>query len=70
MKLLYADVYKNKITSFKYNRLLDFINSLNDEDTKFTHEDYNKTFTNYKAFKLELVKLFICRKLTIKLINN
>jgi hypothetical protein len=54
-----ADVYKNKITSFKYNRLLDFINSLNDEDTKFTHEDYNKTFTNYKAFKLELVKLFI-----------
>jgi hypothetical protein len=50
-----ADIYKNKITSFKYNRLLDFINSLNDEDTKFTHEDYNKTFTNYKAFKLELV---------------
>ena len=53
-----VDLYKNKITSFKYNRLLSFINSLNDEDIKFTNEDYNKTLTNYAKNKLK------------KLINN
>ena len=65
-----VDEYKNKITSFKYNRLIEFINSLNDDETKFTHEEYNKVFTNYKAFKLELIKLFIYNHTDPKILDK
>ena len=45
---------KNKINEYYVNKIEEFLNKLNDNNTKFT--DYNNT---YKAYKINAIKLLI-----------
>jgi len=45
---------KNKINEYYVNKIEEFLNKLNDDNTKFI--DYNNT---YKAYKINAIKLLI-----------
>ena len=66
---------KNKnILNEKYvTRLEKFLDMLNDDDTKFTDENNNRTYNSYKAYKLNSIKLLIYNesdKKKLELLNN
>ena len=50
---------KNKLNEKYVTRLEDFINKLNDEHTKFVDHDNQRTYSSYKAYKLNSLKLLI-----------
>uniref|UniRef100_A0A6C0HVD7 C2H2-type domain-containing protein n=1 Tax=viral metagenome TaxID=1070528 RepID=A0A6C0HVD7_9ZZZZ len=54
-----VETYKNKIPKDAYKILQKFIEQMNDEDTEFTHHEINKTYSNYRKYKIESVKLLI-----------
>jgi hypothetical protein len=54
-----VETYKNKIPKDAYKILQKFIEQMNDEDTEFTHHEINKTYPNYRKYKIESVKLLI-----------
>ena len=54
-----VETYKNKIPKDAYNILQKFINQMNDEDTQFTNYEINKTYPNYRKYKIESIKLLI-----------
>ncbi len=54
-----VETYKNKIPIEAYNILQKFINQMNDEDTQFTNYEINKTYPNYRKYKIESIKLLI-----------
>ena len=46
---------------------------LNDDDTKFTDQDNHRTYTSYKAYKINSIKLLIYNesdKRKLELLNN
>jgi hypothetical protein len=50
---------KNKLNEKYVNRLEKFLDMLNDDNTKFTDEDNQRTYNNYKAYKINSIKLLI-----------
>ena len=50
---------KNKINEYYVNKIEEFLNKLNDDNTKFTDHNNNRTYNNYKAYKINSVKLLI-----------
>ncbi len=54
-----VETYKDKIPKEAYIILQKFIDQMNDEDTEFTNHEINKTYPNYRKYKIESVKLLI-----------
>lgn len=55
------------------SRLEKFLDMLNDDDTKFTDQDNHRTYTSYKAYKINSIKLLIYNesdKRKLELLNN
>jgi hypothetical protein len=50
---------KNKINEYYVNKIEEFLNKLNDDSTKFTDHNNNRTYNNYKAYKINSIKLLI-----------
>jgi hypothetical protein len=50
---------KNKINEYYVNKIEEFLNKLNDDSTKFTDYNNNRTYNNYKAYKINSIKLLI-----------
>ena len=50
---------KNKINEKYVIRLEKFLDMLNDDDTKFTDQNNQRTYPSYKAYKLNSIKLLI-----------
>jgi len=50
---------KNKLNEKYVIRLEKFLDMLNDDDTKFTDENNQRTYASYKAYKLNSIKLLI-----------
>jgi len=50
---------KNKINEYYVNKIEEFLNKLNDDNTKFTDHNNNRTYNNYKAYKINSIKLLI-----------
>ena len=50
---------KNKINEYYVNKIEEFLNKLNDDTTKFTDYNNNRTYNNYKAYKINSIKLLI-----------
>jgi len=50
---------KNKINEYYVNKIEDFLNKLNDDNTKFTDYNNNRIYNNYKAYKINAIKLLI-----------
>jgi hypothetical protein len=51
--------YRNKLNEGVITRLEKFLEKLNDNYTKITDYDSDKTFSNYKAYKIDSIKLMI-----------
>jgi len=50
---------KNNLNDKYVTRLEKFLDMLNDDDTKFTDEDNQRTYNSYKAYKINSIKLLI-----------
>jgi len=50
---------KNTLNDKYVTRLEKFLDMLNDDDTKFTDENNNRTYNSYKAYKINSIKLLI-----------
>jgi len=50
---------ENKLKDYNIKKLEDFIEALNNQKTKFIDENENKTYSNYKLYKLEKIKLLV-----------
>ena len=50
---------KNNLNEKYVTRLEKFLDMLNDDDTKFTDEDNQRTYNSYKAYKINSIKLLI-----------
>jgi len=50
---------KNNLNEKYVNRLEKFLDMLNDDDTKFTDQNNQRTFPSYKAYKMNSIKLLI-----------
>ena len=64
---------KNKLNEKYVVRLEKFLDMLNDDDTKFTDHNNKKTYTSYKAYKMNSIKLLIYNqsdKKKLSLLNN
>jgi hypothetical protein len=67
------DNYKNKISEKDFKVLQQFIDMMNDDETKFTHHELNKTYQNYKKYKIDSIKLLVFNntdKNIIKVVYN
>lgn len=64
-----AETYKNKINPHNRNSLDKFIENMNN-NKKFYNERLNKTFTNFKLFKMELIKNLIYNNSDTKLLDK
>jgi len=51
--------YEHKISEYKLKNINKFINLINNNEKKYYHEIYNKTYPNYKIYKCDLIKQFI-----------
>jgi hypothetical protein len=63
---------RNKLSEIQVNRLEEFLEMINDKHTKFT-DSYQKTYPNYKAYKMDVIKLEIYNlsdKKKLDLLNN
>jgi hypothetical protein len=56
---LSLEKHKNNLNDKYVNRLEKFLDMLNDEDTKFTDQNNQRTFSSYKAYKMNSIKLLI-----------
>ncbi len=56
---LSVEKYKNKLKNNVIIRLKDFIDKLNDTTTKFTDKNTDITYPNYKAYKIQSIRLII-----------
>ena len=64
---------KNKLNEKYVIRLEKFLDMLNDDDTKFTDYDNQRTYTSYKAYKINSIKLLIYNesdKKKFEILNN
>jgi len=50
---------KNKLSEKYVIRLEKFLDMLNDDNTKFTDQDNSRTYSSYKAYKINSIKLLI-----------
>jgi len=50
---------KNNLNEKYVTRLEKFLDMLNDDDTKFTDQNNQRTFASYKAYKMDSIKLLI-----------
>ena len=50
---------KNKLNERYVTRIEDFINKLNDNNTKFTDHENQRIYSSYKAYKINSIKLLI-----------
>jgi len=62
--------FKQKISENKLKNLNKFIELINNNDKKYFHETYNKTYVNYKIYKCDLIKQFIYNNSNPKLIEK
>jgi hypothetical protein len=56
---LSLEKHKNKLNEKYVTRLEKFLDMLNDDDTKFTDQNNQRTFPSYKAYKMNSIKLLI-----------
>lgn len=56
---LSVEKYKNKLKNNVIIRVKDFIDKLNDTTTKFTDKNTDITYPNYKAYKIQSIRLII-----------
>ena len=56
---LSLDKNKNKLNEKYVSRIEHFINKLNDGDTKFIDHENQRIYSNYKAYKINSIKLLI-----------
>jgi hypothetical protein len=64
---------KNTLNEKYVTRLEKFLDMLNDDDTKFTDHDNQRTYNSYKAYKINSIKLLIYNesdKKKFELLNN
>ena len=64
---------KNKLNEKYVTKLEKFLDMLNDDDTKFTDHDNQRTYNSYKAYKINSIKLLIYNesdKKKFELLNN
>jgi hypothetical protein len=64
---------KNNLNDKYVSRLEKFLDMLNDDDKKFTDQDNHRTYTSYKAYKINSIKLLIYNesdKRKLELLNN
>ena len=64
---------KNKLNEKYVTRIEDFINKLNDDHTKFIDHENQRTYSNYKAYKINSIKLLIYNesdKKKLDILNN
>ena len=61
---------EGKINSKIIDKIEQFIEMINDDLTKFTDENNNKIYDNYKAYKVDNVKLLLYNNSDIKLLNT
>ena len=64
---------KNTLNEKYVTRLEKFLDMLNDDDTKFTDYDNQRTYNSYKAYKINSIKLLIYNesdKKKFELLNN
>ena len=53
---------KDKLNDKYADRIEKFLNKLNDNDTKYTDPENNRVYDNYKAYKMDAIKLAIYNK--------
>jgi hypothetical protein len=56
---LSLEKHKNNLNEKYVTRLEKFLDMLNDDDTKFTDQNNQRTFSSYKAYKMNSIKLLI-----------
>jgi hypothetical protein len=56
---LSLEKHKNNLNDKYVNRLEKFLDMLNDDDTKFTDQNNQRTYPSYKAYKINSLKLLI-----------
>jgi len=56
---LSLEKHKNKLNEKYVTRLEKFLDMLNDDDTKFTDQNNQRTYPSYKAYKINSLKLLI-----------
>jgi len=56
---LSLEKHKNNLNEKYVNRLEKFLDMLNDDDTKFTDQNNQRTYPSYKAYKMNSIKLLI-----------
>ena len=64
---------KNKLNEIYVTRLEKFLDMLNDDDTSFTDNDNKRTYSSYKAYKMNSIKLLIYNnsdKKKLETLNN
>ena len=62
--------YENKLSETKLKHLNNFIDSISDNDKKFNHETFKKTYPNYRIYKCELIKHLIYNNSDPKLLEK
>jgi len=62
--------YSEKISENKLKHLNNFIETINDNDKKFIHENLKKTFPNYRIYKCDLIKHLIYNDSDPKLLEK
>jgi hypothetical protein len=50
---------KNKLKEKYVDRIEKFLNKLNDDSTKYTDPENNRVYSNYKAYKMDAIKIAI-----------
>ena len=56
---LSLEKHKNNLNQKYVSRLEKFLDMLNDDDTKFTDQNNHRTYSSYKAYKMNSIKLLI-----------
>jgi len=62
--------YEDKLSETKLKHLNKFIETINDNDKKFIHENLKKTFPNYRIYKCDLIKHLIFNNSDPKLLEK
>jgi len=65
-----APDYEDKLSETKLKHLNKFIETINDNDKKFIHENLKKTFPNYRIYKCDLIKHLIYNNSDPKLLEK
>jgi hypothetical protein len=62
--------HKNKLNDKYVIRLEKFLDMLNDDETKFTDQNNQRTYPSYKAYKIDSLKLLIYNSSDKKKLNE